>query len=332
MRRLLVVVLVAAGLWSGWWMVGSQGAKAGFAGWFETRRAAGWQADYADLTLRGFPNRFDATFTDLVLADPGTGWVWSAPFFQVLALSYQPNHVIAVWPDRHRLSTPEGPVDITSAALTASIRVDAGPALALARANLVAETLTLTDARAEAATATALRAAVERVDGTAESYRIGFTAEDLSLPAGLRRLIGASDRLPPRLSAFRADLTARFDRPWDRSAIETARPQPVAIDLALAEAKWGDLELALAGKVAVADGTPEGSVTIKARNWREMLVMARTSGALAPALADQAEGILGMLARTTGHPETLDLPLTFRGGLTFVGPLPVGPAPRLVLR
>lgn len=338
MRRLLGIILVVAALWSGWWAFGAWGARTAFAAWYEDRRSAGWVADYADLTVAGFPNRFDVTLTQPRLADPATGWSWEAPFFQVLALSYRPNHVIAVWPPEHLLATPDDKLRILSSRMQASLVLRAGTALELDRMTLVADTLTIRQDSGEETSMSAFRSAVDRPatdgqDGTNARYRFGISAQDLSLPPGLRRLVGASDRLPARFSALSLDMVAAFDRPWDRSAVEQSRPQPTLIDLTLAEAKWGDLELALAGKVTVdADGRPEGRMVIKARNWQDMLAMAQTSGALAPGIADQIEGVLGILARASGNPQTLDLPLDFARGLVFVGPIPVGAAPVIRLR
>jgi hypothetical protein len=73
-------------------------------GWLDARAAEGWIAEYESDAHRGFPNRFDTTITGLDLADPETGVAWSAPFFQILSLSYQPNHVIAVFPPTRRAS------------------------------------------------------------------------------------------------------------------------------------------------------------------------------------------------------------------------------------
>lgn len=341
MQRVLGLVLVVALAWSGWWAFGAWGARAGFAGWFEARRSAGWVADYADLAVAGYPNRFDVTLTQPRLADPASGWSWEAPFFQVLALSYQPTHVIAVWPNDHLLAAPDAKLRILSAKTQASMVLRPGTALELDRMTLIADTLTLRQqggaADGEETSMTALRGAIERqeADGGAQDarYRLGLSAQDLSLPPGLRRLIGAADSLPQRLSALRIDMVAGFDRPWDRSAVERARPQPTLIDLTLAEARWGDLDLALAGKVTVdAAGRPEGRMVIKARNWQEMVAMAQSAGALSPRVADQITGVLGMLARASGNPATLDLPLVFANGLMFVGPIPVGAAPLIRLR
>ena len=71
MKRLLVVILVAAGLWAGYWWIGASGVKSGFAAWLDARRAEGWVADSAAITVQGFPNRFDTTFTDIRLAAMG---------------------------------------------------------------------------------------------------------------------------------------------------------------------------------------------------------------------------------------------------------------------
>ena len=92
------------------------------------------------------------------------------------------------------------------------------------------------------------------------------------------------------------------------------------------------MEIAVAGKLTISEGVPEGQVTFKAKNWREILTMAQASGALPESLAKQAEGVLGMLARAKGNPNTLDLPLDLKGGYVFVGPIPVAPAPKIILR
>lgn len=333
MKRLLIAILVAAGLWSAYWAVGSQGVKSGFSSWFEARRAEGWAAEYADLTVRGFPNRFDTTFTDLALADPETGWSWQAPFFQIFALSYRPNHVIAIWPDQHLVATPTDKYDIGSARMQASLVTDPNSNLALDRANLIADTLQISRRGHDATTMTAFRLAVQRVEGETDLYRLALAADDLAPSSGFRSLVDRTGGLPRTLSAFSADLRVGFSRAWDLSAIETSRPQPRRIEVALAEAKWGDLELALAGDLEIDErGRPKGRLTVKARNWRDILRMAVRSQAISQGFADQLESGLNLIAGMAGNPQTLDIPLDFRRDLVFLGPVPIGQAPLLRLR
>ena len=341
MKRLLILVLVPALLWSGYWLYGASASKTAFAAWFEDRRAEGWVADYAALEVQGFPNRFDTTFTDLALADPATGWAWNASFFQLLALSYKPNHVIAVWPNTHSIATPQGRFALTQAEMQASVVLWPSTALAVDRVRLVADTVQVTAANGSTTAASALRMAAERLgpDGQAAStapedgptrYRIALSVEGFAPDTALRQRIDPGDRLPRTLDALRADVTLGFDRPWDRLSVEAARPQPRLISLRLAEARWGALELLAAGDLEIdASGEATGRITVKAQNWREILGLARASGALPDGLADTLEQGLGLLA---GRNDGIDIPLDFRSGRIWIGPLPVMTSPVFTLR
>ncbi|MAN98342.1 MAG: hypothetical protein CMN16_04510 [Roseovarius sp.] len=333
MRFLLAVILIAASGWSGYWFVGQNGLSRGFETWFEARRAEGWVAETSDITVQGFPNRFDTGFSDLVLADPATGLAWEAEFFQILALSYQPNHVIAVWPDQQLIATPQEKFRIESRDMRASLRIAPDTRLAPERATLTAEFLQVSpEARPDEPTAlTSLTLAAERQQEA--EYRLGLSAEGLTLAAPWQARLDPQGRLPRQISGLHADLTVRFDRVWDRSAIEDARPQPTEIKVKLADAKWGQLHLQAAGAVKVTpEGWPEGDITLKARNWRDMLRIAAKTGAVPDSMLGTLESGLSLMAQMSGNPETLDVPLTFRNGRILLGPIPIGPAPILRLR
>ncbi|WP_371226041.1 DUF2125 domain-containing protein [Roseovarius sp. 2305UL8-3] len=335
MRLLLTVMLVAVAGWSGYWFLGSTGVKSGFEIWFDERRADGWVAEYSDLSVAGYPNRIDTSFTDLALADPATGLAWEAPFFQILALSYRPNHVIAVWPNAQRIASPYEKLDVNSSDMRASLVLEASTLLTLARTTLTAEDLVITPVgESEATRIAALTLAAERVpvDGDA-SYRLGLSADGFAPSLPWRAHLDPGGTLPETLDALTADITVTFDKPWDRLAIEQARPQPRQIKVKLAEARWGQLELQVAGDLNVdANGMPDGSLTIKARNWRDILALAVKAGALPEGLAGTLEDGLGLIAGLAGNPKTLDIPLDFRNGRVLLGPVPIGPAPVLKLR
>jgi hypothetical protein len=335
LRILLVIVLGAAALWTGYWFVGARGMDQALAGWFEARRADGWVAHYDELSVTGFPNRFDVNLAGPELADPDTGLAWQAPFFQILALSYRPNHVIAVWPPESRLATPHETYGLEADDMRASLVLRPGPRLALDRATLTARTLNITrDARAGTTAVADLSLAAERAPADdAPAYRLGLRAQGLAPPIPWRNRVDPQGSLPDTFDTVRADLTVTFDKPWDRTAIEEARPQPRRIRLRLAEARWGRLELAAAGELDVGDdGTPEGEITVKARNWREILELSVRAGALNESLAATLRDGLALVARMAGHPETLDVPLSFSGGRVRLGPVPLGRAPTLELR
>lgn len=334
MRLLLALIVVLAGCWAGYWAIGSAGVTKGFGAWFDARRSEGWVAEYSALETRGFPNRFDTTFSDIALADPDTGLAWEAPFFQLFALSYQPNHIIAVWPNEQLIATPLAKYNVTSTDMRASVVTATNTALTLDRSTLTAEELTIIPTGQDQPTRiAALRLAAEQVPADPDAYRFGLSADGFAPALNWRVRIDPGNTLPEALDALQADITVHFDKPWDRTAIEDARPQPRKIKVRLAEARWGQLELQAAGEVTVDDaGLPTGEVVIKARNWRDILQLAVTSGALPEVFATTVEDALTLISQMAGNPKTLDIPLNFRNGRTRLGPVPIGPAPVLTLR
>ena len=334
--RLLVTLLIAVvALWSGYWFIGSNGVQSGFATWFEERRDEGWVAEYSDLTVQGYPSRFDTVFEDLALADPDTGLAWEAPRFQINALSYNPGHVIAVWPGTQLIATPLEKYDVESRDMRASAVVGVSTQLPLERSTLTAQSLAISpQGRDEPTHIEALSLAIETMPATtAPVYRLGLRADGVAPSVPVRARLDPRDSLPETLEGLQADMVVEFDKPWDRSAIEVARPQPRRIEVKLAQARWGRLELQAAGEVRVdARGVPTGEITVKARNWREILELAVTAGAIPEGFAGTLEDGLSLLSQMAGNPKTLDIPVGFRGGRVLLGPIPIGPAPVIRLR
>lgn len=332
MRRLIAVAVIAVLTWGGYWVAGSIALDRGLRAWIQERRDEGWVAEYADLRVQGFPNRFDTTLTGLDLADPETGLAWSLPFFQILALSYQPNHVIAVWPNQHRVSTPRERLTITSAKMQASIVVEPGTDLALDRATLIADALGVTSSEGWQGGAAQLRLATRQTPVAADSHDMAVEASRVRLAEPLKRRLDPLNALPGQIETLRIATEIGFDAPWDRFAIERARPQPTSVDLDNLTAIWGDLELRVAGEVALdAAGMATGEITVKAVNWREMLDIAVNSGALPEAGRPSLENALSLLAGMSGRADTIDAPLAIRSGTLFFGPLPIGVLPPIRL-
>ena len=63
-----------------------------------------------------------------------------------------------------------------------------------------------------------------------------------------------------------------------------------------------------------------------------MIAVAEASGALNPALGGALRSGLGLIARLSGDSSALEVPLDFADGTTRLGPIPLGPAPRLAQR
>lgn len=332
MRLLVKLLILAALLWSGYWALAARGLERGLADWVAARRAEGWAADYATLGVTGFPTRFDTTITALTLADPETGLAWSAPEFRFEAQSHRPHDITAIWPAAQQIATPREKIAVGAGQMSGNLTFRPGPALEVARADYTLEEFSLISTagwRVGIARATLEGAAVE---GRAHAHRIRFDAADMRLPARLVALLDRAGVLPDLFERLTVEAVLGFDAPWDRRAIEDRRPQVTRIELGLLDATWGRLALQAAGDLQVADGRPAGTLTVRATNWREMIAIARASGQLPEGLADRLEDALGVLAGLSGRPETLDVPLRFALGKTWLGPVPLGPAPDLTLR
>ncbi len=333
MRIIIAIIALAALAWTGWWFFIAHAKEAALNAWLAERRAAGWVAEAEAVDVGGFPYRVDTTLRGLELANPEAGWAWSAPQFQFLTLAYKPHHLIAIWPPEQRFSTPLGTTRIRSETMRGSVVVEPNRLLALDHATIELKGVTLAgDDDWEIGVASAILATRQAAGAAPFAHDIAFTAEGLALPEAWTRFDRAGV-LAAVIETARFDALATFDRPWDRAAVEGAQPQLEALEIRDMTFTWGALDLRGKGAlVADARGFAEGRIDLRARNWRQMLELAEDSGALDRSIASALRGGLGLIARLGGARDTLDVSLDFAGGRTFLGPAPVGPAPRLIAR
>ncbi|WP_414896896.1 DUF2125 domain-containing protein [Rhodovulum sp. YEN HP10] len=333
MRFLLSLALLAALAWSGYWALAARGIERGLAGWLDSRRAEGWAADAGRIAVTGFPTRFDTRLAPLELADPDSGLAWSMPEFGFSAQSHRPQRLIAHWPETQQIATPFERIAVTAEAMTGALAFRPGLTFELASATFsVGAFGMVSDAgwRASMDGAGFSMAAVEDRPG---AQHLRFSASGMRPPAGLVATLDPAGLLPPVFQRVSVEAVAVFDAPWDRRALEERRPQLRRVEIGRLDAQWGDLALQAAGSFDVdAEGQPSGSLTLRATNWREMIAIARNSGQLPAALADRLEDALGLLAGLSGRPDMLDVPLRFALGQTWLGPVPLGPAPNFRLR
>ncbi|GGE59370.1 DUF2125 domain-containing protein [Actibacterium pelagium] len=332
MRALISLTTIAAVLYSGYWFVGSQGVKEGMTTWLDDRRDEGWVADYDDIRVVGFPNRFDATLTQLNLADPDTGLAWSAPFFQLFALSYKPNHLIATWPEQHSISTPNQKITLRSDKSQASLVLQPDTNLALDRMTMVLDGFVMRSDMGWQVRLPAATVATETREGRENWHRIGLSSENALLSSELLAMLGAQG-LPETFQTLKLDADVGFTDPWDINALQNRRPQPTGIDLRLLKATWGELDLQAAGELKIDEaGFATGEIEVRATNWKQMVELAVSTGAVAKEVGDGMIQGLSLLAGLGRDPDTLEVPLTFRRGRINLGPIPLGPAPMFVIR
>ncbi|SMX31623.1 DUF2125 domain-containing protein [Actibacterium lipolyticum] len=325
MRRLIVLIVAAAALWGGYWFIAARGLETGLRNWLATPQV-GWATEYADLNVRGFPNRLD-TVIEKPVVTTDSGIAWRAPFFQAMALSYKPNHVILVWPDQQTVETPFGTANITTNDMRGSIVFSASTDLALDHSNFVIDGLRAAISESGEFTAKSALFATRLAPARTNVHEIGLDASDITPPADILAQLGLGRAAPAVIEQLKLDAALGFDRPLDRFALEGTPAQINRIELKHTRVQWGDMALRANGDLDVdRAGNLDGSITLGITNWKQVLTLAVNGGLIPQRQAKQIERGLALLS---ANRDTLELPLNLRGGVMSLGPIPLGPAPRL---
>lgn len=334
MRRLIWFGGLVALLWSGWWFFAAVAIQNGLDRWLNDRRAEGWQADVSDLSVIGYPLRLEANLEQPVLADPQTGLAFEATTLAVQAPAYAPGTVTVTFPqDEILLATPFGRRSVLAETAEARLTLSAGTAAEVAHMSLTSGPWMISAPLGILMSADGLK--VEMDQDPEQGNRYHYAIESPAFQPGdlARNAARLPGDWPKAFDSLVLDMTVDFDRPFDRRTIEDQRPQPRRIDLRIAEAVWGDLSLRFSANLDVApDGTPDGELSIQARNWRTLLEVAQNTGTLPESLRPQLENILDALARGGGNVDALDVTLTLRDGTVFLGFIPIGAAPPILIR
>jgi hypothetical protein len=328
MRTLLAIVILAALGWSGWWWFNASARERALAEWLAARRADGWQAEAAEIRVTGFPNRVDVLIDDLRLADPEAGWSWHASGFQILSLTWKPHQFIVALPGQQLVATPYETLTATSDLLRGSVAFRPNTRLELDHSTFEIEGMAIASDQGWTAEIGKAILATRQAAGIPFAHDVAFDAETLRLPEGLA---GPADGvLSDTIGPVALDTTLAFDRPWERSSVEGDSPVLEGVEIRRLALAWGELDLAGSGDLAAdAEGYAQGRIDLRARNWRTLLDVAESSGALNPTVASAVRAGLGLIAGLGGDAETLSVPLDFGDGRTRLGPVPLGPAPRL---
>lgn len=316
MKRLIMIVVLAAFGWAGWWFFQAHTLRGQVETWFEERRQDGWVATYVDFSVGGFPNRLDMTFEDLSLANPDTNILWEAPFFQILSLSYKPDHRILIFPDLQTITTATGVHEVTSEGFRASVVFADGDRID--RVNAEATVLNWGGTALAETTAALLRQ-------DDKQYQFAFVAKSIARAEG---------RLTPlaegRVDDTQINTRITFDKDWAMSTLKGDRPQPTKIDVSLMSYQLAALNLNLAGDLDVDDqGRASGELTLRAVNWQDALEQARVGQQLPGSVTEKLVQGLSVVAGLKGRSDTLDLPLRLIDGQMSLGLIPLGPAPLL---
>ncbi|MGC1429096.1 MAG: DUF2125 domain-containing protein [Albidovulum sp.] len=325
MRLLLWLVTGLAALYGGYWVIGSRAMLSGVETALEGWKAEGL-AEYDTVSLDGFPSRFDLTVTEPSWQSPDGTFHWSAPRLGIYALSYRPHHVIAVLPPSQSLQIGTERLSVETTDLRGSAVFGLAPSLPIERAQAVGTGFALNSQKGWGLRAEQIRLAIRKgANATDQDLGVELIAPELS--GTLLAYLG--DALPAAGQRIRLDAMLSLDAPLDRFTPKSGA-QIRAADIRAFDLDWGPLGLSGSGAITVsATRQPEGQIELRIRDWRRALDVAIGLGLIRPDIAPKISRALTFLALTSGTPEDLALPLSFHNGLMSLGPVPLGPAPRL---
>lgn len=337
MRALLIAILLALGLYSGYWFLGARLIETRAGAAMDELRARGEMSE-GELSVAGFPNRFDVTLAPVALQSSDGQYAWTADLLRLFALSWRPNHVIALFPESQVIDAGPLSFKLESPDMRASAVAGFSKTLPLSRSVLTASALQLVPQPDEDGTPPAmplptlqvksLRLASEAVAGDASRQRLGLELDGITPDAASRALVDSAGRLPAEIDRLHLDATLQLDQPLTLVAGRLPAPQSLRIDDL--SAQWGSVGFTATGELARdAQGFLAGELKLKLQDWQAVLQIAQDAGLVADDMAPTYASVLAQLAKLSGDPSRLELPLTLAKGQMRLGPLPIGPAPRI---
>jgi hypothetical protein len=327
----LVLLLVTVAAWTGGWswmrseVFRHMDAAASGLG------QSGYQVDWSHRSLSGFPFRLDLDIEEPRLRETA-GWGLSAPRLKAEAFVFAPDHWVIVAPSGVTLTRRVGgPVVIVAKALRASLSdADAHPP------RFSVEGIGLTFAPGPGAAPVAITEAAElhihsksgpQDQGAfylgivkARAPGPGFLA-DIAQGAPVTLTADAifSHAAALKSGGFAADGLAGALRAWSQAGGElTVRQLSLEAGGAAADARSGSL-------AAGGDGRLKGVLNVTLKQGPRLLAAVTGRAVMAPEASRAAQAILAAHAQGESAAVTLD----FQAGQTTLGPVAIGPAPRV---
>jgi hypothetical protein len=285
--------------------------------------SVGWDR----MSVSGFPFRIEVVL-DGARAGAPSGWGASAPQIRAETYAYDLRHWIAYAPNGIVLNRPgAGPVNVTGEALRASVVTErAGQP----RVSLEGVKLAFAQKPGDRPFPLVSAGHFDAHTRPAGPNEVEFLVQLSGAKFSPDGLIGRLARGAPVSSAWHGALSkagALGGRDWPGAAREWAT-EGGTIVLAAADLDAGAVRLQASGGLLTIgpDGRLRGGLTFALPHVAESLSALGAAGALSPALAHSAADIAA--ARAAANP-TGKVDLAFEAGTATLGPLAIGPSPRV---
>ena len=308
---LIAVIVICAIGWSVYWVIGGRIMDERVERWLDFPADSNWSVAYDSVALAGYPNRFDTTVTGFELRHKDSEAAWRINPLRLFALSYQPQKFIAVWPAEQTIILPRGGlVDVFTDDMRASMSfgTDALPyeAVMSIKGALLATPM-------GAVPIEDVLLAMRVVDsgdgeGSGADYDVDMRVDGLYLPV--------QDE-PSRIDGH---IRARV-------VMDEAR-----VDIMSSNVRVQGVVLQATGSLgADADGYLIGDLSVAVQNYTELPALLAVYGVIKPTMAARVGKTLSFISALALDKSRVSVPLRFDGGKMYLGPLPIGEAPRVIV-
>lgn len=316
MRVIVGLILAAMLFYAGYWVVAVRTVNAQIEQVLQSSK----QLAAADVQVSGFPHRFDLRGRDVVLTSRDMQTRWFAPDVTVTALSYRPNHMIALVTGQQELMWRGVRTVLNAESTSASLVLTPGTALAVARSNLALDRATLQVAGSTQQVDT-LRVAARTQDNNLD---LAIEALTLTPDPALVAWLDPNGTLPPLVARLGLDAVLNMNAPV---ALRGAQPQVLGMDVRALMLDWGALTLQASGTLRTdGPGTLGGQITLRIKGWPLVLDALARNGAIAPDMVGMARQMIASMSDPASG--ELTLPLSVSGSRVAVGPFVLATLPR----
>ena len=305
---LIAVIMICAIGWSVYWVIGGRIMDERVERWLDFPTDSNWSVAYDSVALAGYPNRFDTTVTGFELRHKDSEAAWRINPLRLFALSYQPQKFIAVWPAEQTVILPRGGlVDVFTDDMRASMSF-ADSALPYEAVMSIKGALLATPMGAVPIEDVLLAMRAVDSEGTSADYDVDMRVDGLYLPV--------QDE-PSRIDGH---IRARV-------VMDEAR-----VDIMSSNVRLEGVVLQATGSLrADADGYLIGDLSVAVQNYTELPALLAVYGVIKPTMAARVGKTLSFISALALDKSRVSVPLRFDGGKMYLGPLPIGEAPRLVI-
>lgn len=313
MRLLLILTSLLALIWSGYWIVFSVKLKSEVSDFLESYNSEERLIDYSNISIKGFPNRFDITVNELNIKNENSKINWFLPYFQILSLSYKPNHLILVFPNTQILQNGKNKIIFNSNEMLASLSFMDYKFSELDQFILSIENSEIKASERIILNTTALNFAIKQSKTLEGDYHLGFRGNNIKL--NTTETNSEYKLLENNLNlVLHAEITLEELYSFSNKKM----PKIKTLNIKALDLKSSNFNVTGTGKAFFNNNILEdGILNIKIENWRSFFNTP---------LQNNGKFKLGLelIETITGNDEILDLNLKIEDGNVYLGPVFIG--------